>query len=285
MTDAQTGFRIGVDIGGTFTDVVMLDPRSGRLANEKVLTTPDDPAEGVLNGVKRILETEGTAPGDVQSIIHGTTLVANALIERKGVRTALVTTRGFRDVLEIGRELRYSIYDLFIDMPEPLVPRVLRFEVDERVRNDGTVLTSPDPEAVRALAHDLRKAEVEAVAIVFLHSFRNDINERRVKDILAGELPGITICTSFEVMPQIGEYERTSTAVANAFVQPIFRNYVQRLVQEMGRLKLPQDLFLMLSDGGTVRHETAVQYPIRLVQSGPAGGVVQPALHARPPSP
>lgn len=281
MTDAKPGFRIGVDIGGTFTDVVMLDPRSGRLANEKVLTTPDDPAQGVLNGVKRILDTEQTAPGDVQSIIHGTTLVANALIERKGVRTALVTTRGFRDVLEIGRELRYSIYDLFIDMPEPLVPRVLRFEVDERLRSDGTVLKSPDPAAVRALAHDLRTAQVEAVAIVFLHSFRNDVNERMVKDILSGELPDLTICTSFEVMPQIGEYERTSTAVANAFVQPIFRNYVLRLVQEMGNLKLPQDLFLMLSDGGTVQHETAVQYPIRLVQSGPAGGAQAASVFGR----
>jgi N-methylhydantoinase A len=281
MTDAHSGFRIGVDIGGTFTDVVMLDPRSGRLANEKVLTTPDDPAEGVMNGVQRILASEGTAPGDVQSIIHGTTLVANALIERKGVRTALVTTRGFRDVLEIGRELRYSIYDLFIDMPEALVPRVLRFEVDERMRNDGTVLQTPDPDAVRALAEDLRKSQVEAVAIVFLHSFRNDVNERMVKDILASELPGVTICTSFEVMPQIGEYERTSTAVANAFVQPIFRSYVERLVQEMGRLKLPQELFLMLSDGGTVRHETAVQYPIRLVQSGPAGGAQAASVYGR----
>ncbi|KMK64872.1 hydantoinase/oxoprolinase family protein [Puniceibacterium sp. IMCC21224] len=281
MTDATPGFRIGVDIGGTFTDVVMLDPRSGRLANEKVLTTPDDPAEGVLNGVQRILANEQAAPGDVQSIIHGTTLVANALIERKGVRTALVTTQGFRDVLEIGRELRYSIYDLFIDMPEPLVPRVLRFEVDERMRNDGTVLQSPDPDAIRALAAQLRDAKVEAVAIVFLHSFRNDENERVVKEILAQELPGITICTSFEVMPQIGEYERTSTAVANAFVQPIFRNYVQRLVQELGRLKLPQDLYLMLADGGTVRHETAVQFPIRLVQSGPAGGAQAAAVFGR----
>ena len=281
MTGQKTGLRIGVDIGGTFTDVVMLDPRSGRLVNEKVLTTPDDPAEGVLNGVQRILSNEGTAPGDVQSIIHGTTLVANALIERKGARTALVTTKGFRDVLEIGRELRYSIYDLFIDMPEPLVPRVLRFEVAERMLNDGTPLESPDPESVRALAAGLRAAQVEAVAVVFLHSFRNDAHEGMVKDILAAELPGVTICTSFEVMPQIGEYERSSTAVANAFVQPIFRNYVQRLVQELGRLKLPQDLYLMLADGGTVRHETAVDYPIRLVQSGPAGGAQAASVFGR----
>ena len=278
MNVQHPGFRIGVDIGGTFTDVVMLDPATGKLANEKVLTTPDDPAEGVLNGVGRILAACGAAPSSVTSLIHGTTLVANALIERKGVKTALVTTQGFRDVLEIGRELRYSIYDLFIDMPVPLVPRALRFEVDERMTSAGEVLRAPDPEAVRALAADLRAAGVEAVAVVFLHAFRNDAHESLVKEILAGELPEITICTSFEVMPQIGEYERTSTAVANAFVQPIFRNYIERLVAEMARRDLPRDLYLMLADGGTVRHETAVKYPIRLVQSGPAGGAQAAAV-------
>ena len=281
MSTDTASFRIGVDIGGTFTDVVMLDPGTGRLANEKVLTTPDDPAEGVLNGVARILEAHSATPEAVQTIIHGTTLVANALIERKGVRTALVTTKGFRDVLEIGRELRYSIYDLFIDMPVPLVPRDLRFEIDERMTAGGQVLRAPEADSVRGLAADLRAAAVEAVAIVFLHSFRNDANERLVKEILAEELPDMTICTSFEVMPQIGEYERTSTAVANAFVQPIFRGYVQRLVQELGRRGLPDDLYLMLADGGTVRHETAVQYPIRLVQSGPAGGAQAASVFGR----
>ncbi len=276
-----TSYRIGVDIGGTFTDVVMLDPATGKLANEKVLTTPDDPSEGVLNGVTRILEAGGTAPSSVQTLIHGTTLVANALIERKGVKTALVTTKGFRDVLEIGRELRYSIYDLFIDTPTPLVPRSLRYEVDERMNSEGEVLRAPDPDAVRALAVELREAGVEAVAIVFLHAFRNDESERAVKTLLAEELPGITICTSFEVMPQIGEYERTSTAVANAFVQPIFSTYIERLVSEMSRLELPEDLFLMLADGGTVHHETAVKYPIRLVQSGPAGGAQAAAVFGK----
>lgn len=281
MSTDTASFRIGVDIGGTFTDVVMLDPATGRLANEKVLTTPDDPAEGVLNAVARILEAHSAMPEAVQTIIHGTTLVANALIERKGVRTALVTTKGFRDVLEIGRELRYSIYDLFIDMPVPLVPRELRFEIDERMTAGGQVLRDPDPDSIRRLAAELRGAAVEAVAIVFLHSFRNGANERLVKEILAEELPDVTICTSFEVMPQIGEYERTSTAVANAFVQPIFRSYVQRLVQELGRRDLPDDLYLMLADGGTVRHETAVQYPIRLVQSGPAGGAQAASVFGR----
>ncbi|PWJ20606.1 hydantoinase/oxoprolinase family protein [Jannaschia seohaensis] len=274
-------YRIGVDIGGTFTDVVMLDPATGKLLNEKVLTTPDDPSQGVLNGVTRILSTGAAQASSVQTVIHGTTLVANALIERKGVKTALVTTKGFRDVLEIGRELRYSIYDLFIDTPTPLVPRSLRFEIDERMTSDGTVLRAPDPTAVSALADDLRAAGVEAVAVVFLHAFRNDENERAVKAQLAEALPGVTICTSFEVMPQIGEYERTSTAVANAFVQPIFGNYIARLVAEMARLELPEDLFLMLADGGTVHHDTAVRYPIRLVQSGPAGGAQAAAVFGR----
>ncbi len=272
-------FRIGVDIGGTFTDVVMLDTGSGNLVNEKVLTTPEDPAEGVLDGVTRILDANSAAAEAVQTVIHGTTLVANALIERKGVKTALVTTKGFRDVLEIGRELRYSIYDLFIDMPEPLVPRALRFEVDERMLGSGEILRAPREVELRALAAELRAAEVKAVAIVFLHAFRNDANERMAKGILAEELPGATICTSFEVMPQIGEYERTSTAVANAFVQPIFRTYVERLVSEMARRRLPDDLYLMLADGGTVRHDTAVEFPIRLVQSGPAGGAQAAAVY------
>ncbi len=276
-----TAYRIGVDIGGTFTDVVMLDPATGKLTNEKVLTTPDDPSEGVLNGVTRILAAGNATSSSVQTVIHGTTLVANALIERKGAKTALVTTKGFRDVLEIGRELRYSIYDLFIDTPVPLVPRELRFEVDERMTSKGAVLRAPDPGALRALAADIRAADVEAVAIVFLHAFRNDENERVVKELLAEALPGITICTSFEVMPQIGEYERTSTAVANAFVQPIFSNYIARLVSEMSRLELPEDLFLMLADGGTVHHETAVKYPIRLVQSGPAGGAQAAAVFGK----
>jgi N-methylhydantoinase A len=274
-------YRIGVDIGGTFTDVVMLDPATGRLMNQKVLTTPDAPARGVLEGMGLLLSEQAVAAEAVRSVIHGTTLVANALIERKGVKTALVTTKGFRDVLEIGRELRYSIYDLFIDMPEPLVPRALRFEIDERLAPDGSVLRAPDPAEVRRLAHRLREAGVQAVAVVFLHAFRNDAHERAVKAILTEELPEMTVCTSFEVMPQIGEYERSSTAVANAYVQPIFRNYVRGIVDGLKARDLPEDLYLMLADGGTVHHETAVEYPIRLVQSGPAGGAQAAAVHGR----
>jgi len=273
--------KIGVDIGGTFTDLVMLDPQSGRLFNEKVLTTPDDPSRGVLTGITSILEKNGVAPGRVTSVIHGTTLVANALIERKGVRTALVTTRGFRDIVQIGREWRYDTYDLFIENVEPLTPRSLRFEVSERLGFDGTVLTPLAEDEIRQVAASLREARVEAVAICFLHAFRNPAHEERCKAILEEELPDATICISSEVMPEIGEYERSSTTIANAYVLPIFRRYIRRLAEGIRQMGIARDVFLMQSDGGTVHQDTAIAFPIRLVQSGPAGGVQAGALIGR----
>lgn len=273
--------KIGVDIGGTFTDLVMLDPQSGRLCNEKVLTTPDDPSRGVLTGITSILEKNGVAPGRVTSVIHGTTLVANALIERKGVRTALVTTRGFRDIVQIGREWRYDTYDLFIENVEPLTPRSLRFEVSERLGFDGAVLTPLAEDEIRQVATSLREARVEAVAICFLHAFRNPAHEERCKAILEEELPDATICISSEVMPEIGEYERSSTTIANAYVLPIFRRYIRRLAEGIRQMGIARDVFLMQSDGGTVHQDTAIAFPIRLVQSGPAGGVQAGALIGR----
>jgi len=273
--------KIGVDIGGTFTDLVMLDPQSGRLFNEKVLTTPDDPSRGVLTGITSILAKNGVAPGQVTNVIHGTTLVANALIERKGVRTALVTTRGFRDIVQIGREWRYDTYDLFIENVEPLTPRSLRFEVSERLGFDGTVLTPLAEDEIRQVAASLREARVEAVAICFLHAFRNPAHEERCKAILEEELPDATICISSEVMPEIGEYERSSTTIANAYVLPIFRRYIRRLAEGIRQMGIARDVFLMQSDGGTVHQDTAIAFPIRLVQSGPAGGVQAGALIGR----
>ena len=279
--NGQSRMRIGVDIGGTFTDLVMQDPSSGRLWQEKVLTTPDDPSRGVLSGVAAILRRGSVSPGQVDHVIHGTTLVANALIERKGVVTALVTTRGFRDVLQIGREWRYDTYDLFIAPVEPLVPRALRFELAERVGPDGTVIDPLDEGEVQALAARLRDTGVEAVAVSFLHAFRNPAHEERVKAILSAALPDRTICISSEVMPEIGEYERTSTTVANAYVQPIFHRYIRRLSDGLRAMGIARDLFLMQSDGGTVHQDTAADFPIRLVQSGPAGGVQAAALIGR----
>ena len=270
-------YRIGVDIGGTFTDLVMIDSQ-GHLVNEKVLTTPHDPSQGVLTGVSLITKNNGVLPEQVDNIIHGTTLVANALIERKGVVTALVTTQGFRDVLQIAREWRYDIYDLFLTPVEPLVPRSLRFEVKERVAFDGAVIEPLDIEALEPIAKQIRDAGAQAVAICFLHAFRHDGHELKAKEILQALLPDVTICISSEVMPEIGEYERTATAVCNAYVQPLFEKYISGLIQGLKTMGFQKDLYLMQSDGGTVHYTTAMAYPIRLVQSGPAGGVQATSL-------
>ncbi len=266
------GWRIGVDIGGTFTDLVLWQDGGTALRREKLLTTPDDPSRAVVDGIQRILTREGLTPGDLTSIIHGTTLVANALIERRGVPTGLITTRGFRDVLEIGREWRYDLYDLNITMPAPLVPRPCRVEVTERMTAAGAVETALDEGEVVAAAQTLGDAGVQAVAVSLLHAYRNPVHERRIGEILAAELPAVDISLSSEVSPELGEYERTSTVVANAYVLPIFARYVDRLVEESRAMGFARDLLLVLSDGRCIRAEVAVRYPIRLVQSGPAAG-------------
>ena len=266
-------FRVGIDIGGTFTDLVLLDSRTGRLFNEKVLTTPNDPSKGALEGLEKILDGNGVEPHRVRHLIHGTTLVANAIIERRGARVALVTTAGFRDILEIGTEWRYDTYDLFMEMPRPLVPRHRRFEVPERIGPTGEVLHALDEDAVVSAAHRIASAGVDAVAISLLHGYRNPVHERRVRDIIRREAPDLVVCISSEVMPEIGEYERTYTTVCNAYVLPVFDRYLKRLTDGLRRMGIDKDLFLMLSDGGTVHQSTASSSPIRLVQSGPAGGV------------
>jgi len=266
-------FRIGVDIGGTFTDLVLLDTRDGRLWNGKVLTTPQAPEQAVLEGVRLLLAQAGVAAGEVRHVIHGTTLVANALIERRGVATGFLTTQGFRDVPEIGTELRHDTYDLFMRRPEPLVPRRLRLEVPERLLPDGTILTPLDEAAARDAARALRDAGVKAVAVCLLHAFQNPAHERRLAEIVAEEAPGLTICLSSELVPEIGEYERGSTTTANAYVQPVFERYLARLGEGLRAAGIAGPLFLMLSDGGTVEEAVAARHPIRLVQSGPAGGV------------
>lgn len=279
MTDEL--FSLGVDIGGTFTDLVIRNEGGTRLARGKVLTTVDDPSQGVLTGITKILADNAIPASKVRRIVHGTTLVANALIERKGVPTALVTTKGFRDVLAIGRESRFDIYDLFMEMPEPLVPRHLRFELDERVDAGGRIVKPLDIAAVEALGERLKKLPVQSVAVVLLHAFRNDAHERAVGEVLARILPDVPISLSSAVIPEIGEYERSSTTVANSYVHPLVQTYLQRLSAAIARIGIPADLQLMLSDGGIVRHTTAAKFPIRLVQSGPAGGAQAAALVGR----
>ncbi len=272
MTGKQADWRIGVDIGGTFTDIVLWDGAGDNLILDKILTTPDDPSRAVLDGIGRVLEIAGIGAKDLASVIHGTTLVANALIERKGVKTGLITTAGFRDVLEIGREWRYDLFDLDIAMPTPLVPRHLRFEVGERLGADGGVLTPLDEDAVKAAIAGLREAGVQSLAVCLLHAYLNPAHERAVAEIVRQEFPEMALSLSSNVSSELGEYERSSTTVANAYVHPIFRDYVQRLVAALTQLGYTHDLLLVLSDGRCVGADVAVRYPIRLVQSGPAAG-------------
>ena len=276
----NNNFRIGVDIGGTFTDIVAVRENNGEKFNGKVLTTPMNPSEGVLQGVSEIIKKHNINP-EYCRIIHGTTLVANALIERKGVETALLTTEGFKDVLEIGREWRYDLFSLDLEMPNPIVPRHLRFEIKERLDYKGDILVSLDQKELILIAKKLSKLNIRTLAIVFMHSFKNSIHEELAKNIFNKYAPNINLCLSSSVSPEIGEYERTSTTVANAYVQTIFKSYIDLLVKGLKKIGIKNDLFLMLSDGGIVHQKTAVEYPIRLVQSGPAGGAQAATLYGR----
>ncbi len=279
---AQTGdtaARLGVDIGGTFTDVAL--EQGERRWSAKILTTPEAPERAVIEVIHRVLGEAGLAPADLSIIIHGTTLATNALIERKGAKTALLTTEGFRDTIEIRHENRFEQYDVNIDLPPPLVPRRLRFPVPERIDARGRVLTPLDEACVATLADRLAALGVEAVAIGFLHSFTNPAHERRAGEILAERRPGLAITLSHEVSPEMREYERFSTACANAYVQPLIGRYLHNLETLLRRDGFSCPLFLMLSGGGLTAIETAIRFPVRLVESGPAGGAIFAAEIAR----
>ena len=271
--------RLAVDIGGTFTDLVI--EQAGRRTTTKVLTTQSAPEQGVLAGVRAILIAAGLAPADIALIVHGTTLATNSLIERKGARTALVTTEGFRDVLAMGNESRYDQYDLNIILPEPLVPRHLRLPVPERLDNEGNILRPLDEDAVRALVPLLVREAVESIAVGLLHAFVNPVHERRVRDILNRELPSVPISLSSEVSPEMREWERFSTTAANAYVQPMMARYLRRLEADLAAMGVAAPIFLMLSGGGLTTIDTACRFPIRLVESGPAGGAIFSAYIAR----
>ena len=264
--------RLGVDIGGTFTDVAL--ETGGRRLSAKILTTPEAPERAVLMAVRTVLQEASLAPPDLSIMIHGTTLATNAIIERKGARTALVTTEGFRDTIEIRHENRFEQYDVNIDLPPPLVPRRLRFGVPERIDAQGRVLTALDEDAVLQLADRLASGGVESIAIGFLHSFTNPAHERRAAELLAGRLPGVALTLSSEVSPEMREYERFSTACANAYVQPMMGRYLGNLESLLQAEGFRCPLFLMLSGGGLTTVETAVRFPVRLVESGPAGGAI-----------
>jgi N-methylhydantoinase A len=271
--------RLAVDIGGTFTDLALEHP--GGRSTIKVLTTPAAPEQGVLRGARAILDAAGLAAADIAIVIHGTTLATNAVIERKGARTALLTTQGFRDVLAMGNESRYDQYDLNIQLPQPLVPRHLRLPVPERLDNEGKVLTPLDEAAVRALVPKLRAEQVESIAVGLLHAFVNPVHERRVRAILEETLPDVPVSLSSEVSPEMREWERFSTTVANAYVQPRMARYLRLLEAGLRGVGVDAPLFLMLSGGGLTTIETACRFPIRLVESGPAGGAIFSAHIAR----
>jgi N-methylhydantoinase A len=276
---SSPAIRLGVDIGGTFTDVAL--EVGERRYTAKGLTTPRAPEEGVLSIVRAVIAAANIAPSDVHLIIHGTTLATNALIERKGAKTALLTTEGFRDVVEIRHENRFEQYDLNIDLPPPLVPRRLRLPIRERVDAQGTVQVPLDDTSVTRALETLANQDVEAVAVGFLHSFTNPDHERRVGDAIARRLPHLPVTLSSEVSPEMREYERFSTACANAYLQPLMGSYMTRLESELARAGFRCPMLLMTSGGGITTTETAIRFPVRLVESGPAGGAIFAAAIAR----
>ncbi|SIT10847.1 N-methylhydantoinase A [Roseivivax lentus] len=272
--------RIAIDIGGTFTDVVAETP--DRLFSVKVLTSPRHPEVAALNGVARVMADNGLSLTEVTSIVHGTTLATNALIERRGAKTAFVTTAGFRDVLEMRYEKRFDQYALDIEMPEPLVPRPRRFGLRERILADGSVLTAPETAEIDALADRLAEDGVEAVAIGFLHAYRNPAHERCVAERLRARLdPAVTICLSSDVAGEIREYDRFSTVCANAYVRPLMTRYVERLRAGLTAQGFDGAFLMMLSDGALTTVDQAIRFPIRLVEGGPAGGVALAAHVSR----
>ena len=273
--------RFGVDIGGTFTDLVVVDETTGAIRVGKVLTTAKDPAHGVEQGIQALLEDARVEPGRVRAVVHGTTLATNALIERKGAKTALLTTAGFRDALEIRHEGRYDMYDLLIDPPAPLVPRHLRREVDERLMPDGTVLRPLDEAAARRVIAGLVDDGVEAVAICLLHAYLNPVHERRLAELVREAAPHVVVSCASDVVPEIREYERASTTSANVYVAPLMARYLEDLERRMAGLGVPGQLYIMQSSGGIALPPLARRLPIRLVESGPAAGALAAAQAAR----
>jgi 5-oxoprolinase (ATP-hydrolysing)/N-methylhydantoinase A len=271
-------YRIGFDIGGTFTDFILHDAQSGQIRLHKCLTTPDDPSRGALEGLEALTAAAGLALADIGEVVHGTTLVTNAIIERRGAALGLLTTHGFRDSLEMGSEQRYDIYDLFLEFPAPLVERSRRIEIAERMLADGRVLTPIALDQVRAGLAELRAQGVGAVAVCFLHSYANPAHERAVAELAAAEFPDLAISLSSAVVGEIREYERAVTTCANAYVQPLMDRYLARLQDELTRRGFAGSLMLMQSSGGLASPAMARAFPIRLLESGPAGGGLATAL-------
>ena len=270
--DKKSGTRLAVDIGGTFTDVAL--ECGDKQFTTKTLTTKSQPETGVLAGIETVLTQAKINPSQVETIIYGTTLATNLLIERRGAPVALVTTLGFRDVVEMRNENRFEQYDINIELPAPLVPRSQRLVVSERIGADGRILKPLNEDEVRALIPHLLEKKIQSVAVGFLHSYRNNSHEQRAREIICAEAPELDVTLSSEVSPEMREFERISTACANAYVQPLMSRHLGSLASQLRTQGLDCPLFLMLSGGGITTLETAIRFPVRLVESGPAGGAI-----------
>ena len=268
----RSNWRLGVDIGGTFTDVVL--EGNTEIFSIKVLTTYDAPENAILDGLAQVCGKADINAGDITQIIHGTTLATNALIERRGAKTALITTEGFRDVIEMRTESRFEQYDLNLTLPEPLLPRQRRYTVRERVGADGDVLLPLRRTDIENLADELAVAGYDSVAVGFLHSYLNPAHERLVRDVLSQKLPNAMVSLSSDVSPQMREYERFNTTIANAYIKPLMKSYLDRLAERLEGAGTTCPIFLMHSGGGIISLASAAEFPVRLVESGPAGGAV-----------
>ncbi|MEO7725805.1 MAG: hydantoinase/oxoprolinase family protein, partial [Burkholderiales bacterium] len=274
-------YALGLDIGGTFTDIVVYDQSGAVSYSHKELTTPEAPYRGVVSGIKRLFEAERLAYRDVTRMVHATTLFTNALIERKGAPTGLITTAGFRDTLEMRREHKYELYDLFIELPVPLVPRRQRLEVPERMGPDGKVELALDETALIERVHSLVDSGVQSLAIAFLHAYANPLHEQRAGKLVKAEFPQLPVSLSSDVSPQIREYERTSTTVVNAYIKPLAESYLDLLASEIAKLGIKAPLFMMLSNGGLTHIAEAKRVPVQLLESGPAAGALAGALFGK----
>ena len=274
-------YKLGFDIGGTFTDFILLNENTGRIYSYKLLTTPKDPSEAVIYGIKYLINEHNINPNNIVHTTHATTLITNAFIERKGSKTALICTSGFSDIIEIGNEMRYDIYDLLMELPEPIVSRNNRYEIDERITANGNVYIKINLAQLNKIVNKLNKSNIESVGICFLHSYKNNTHENKVKEIIKSKLKNICVSVSNEVSPGIREYERISTTLCNAYVQPLVSNYLNKLVVEQKKLNITNELSLMLSSGGITDIQTAIDYPINLVESGPAAGVLSSIYYGK----
>ncbi len=274
-------YSLGIDIGGTFTDIVVYDHDSGQQWSKKLLTTHDDPSRAVAAGVTVLIDGARLASREFARVVHATTLFTNALIERKGAVTGLLTTAGFADTIEIARERKFELYDLNIAKPEPLVPRNLRLEVTERIRADGRVSQPLDRTALLTRTKQLVRAGVESIAVVFLHAYANPAHEAEAATIIAERYPGVAVTTSHEVAPEIREYERASTTVVNAYIKPLAHRYLDVMAKRLDQAGIPAPLLLMLSSGGLTHVAEAQRTPVQMLESGPAAGAIAAAFFGR----